>query len=101
MGLLGMLVGLGLLMYLSYRGWSVLLLAPAAALVVAALSAAASAQVPHHPQQASARASGSAWAQELRASAWGSATASASVTSARAAPLAKMWSREPDRPEKL
>ena len=32
MGLLGMLVGLGLLMYLSYRGWSVLLLAPAAAL---------------------------------------------------------------------
>ena len=38
MGLLGMLVGLGLLMYLSYRGWSVLLLAPAAALVVAAFS---------------------------------------------------------------
>lgn len=38
MGLLGMLVGLGLLMYLSYRGWSVLLLAPATALVVAAFS---------------------------------------------------------------
>ena len=38
MGLLGMLVGLGLLMYLSFRGWSVLLLAPAAALVVAAFS---------------------------------------------------------------
>ncbi|HRF82982.1 MAG: GntP family permease [Xanthomonadaceae bacterium] len=38
MGLLGMLVGLGLLMYLSYRGWSVLLLAPAAAVVVAIFS---------------------------------------------------------------
>jgi len=35
MGLLGILVGLGLLVFLSFRGWSVLLLAPAAALVVA------------------------------------------------------------------
>jgi H+/gluconate symporter-like permease len=36
MGLFGILVGLGLLIWLSYRGWSVLLLAPAAALVAAA-----------------------------------------------------------------
>lgn len=36
MGLLGILVGLGLLITLAYRGWSVLLLAPAAALVAAA-----------------------------------------------------------------
>ena len=35
-GLLGILAGLGLLIWLSYRGWSVLLLAPAAALVAAA-----------------------------------------------------------------
>jgi H+/gluconate symporter-like permease len=35
MGLLGILVGLGLLMWLAFRGWSVLLLAPAAALVAA------------------------------------------------------------------
>jgi len=35
-GLLGILVGLALLVYLAYRGWSVLLLAPAAALVAAA-----------------------------------------------------------------
>jgi H+/gluconate symporter-like permease len=34
-GLLGILAGLGLLIWLSYRGWSVLLLAPAAALVAA------------------------------------------------------------------
>jgi H+/gluconate symporter-like permease len=33
MGLLGILVGLGLLIWLAFRGWSVLLLAPAAALV--------------------------------------------------------------------
>ncbi len=38
MGLLGILVGLGLLVFLSYRGWSVLLLAPAAALLVALFS---------------------------------------------------------------
>jgi len=38
MGLLGILVGLGLLIWLSYRGWSILLLAPAAALVAAAFS---------------------------------------------------------------
>jgi H+/gluconate symporter-like permease len=36
MGLLGVLLGLGLLIWLSFRGWSVLVLAPAAALVVAA-----------------------------------------------------------------
>ena len=36
LGLLGILAGLGLLIWLSYRGWSVLLLAPTAALVAAA-----------------------------------------------------------------
>src|ERR1700739_1449180 len=36
MGLVGILVALGLLIWLAYRGWSVLLLAPAAALVAAA-----------------------------------------------------------------
>jgi H+/gluconate symporter-like permease len=36
MGLLGVLIGLGLLIWLAFRGWSVLLLAPAAALVAAA-----------------------------------------------------------------
>jgi H+/gluconate symporter-like permease len=35
MGLLGILLGLGLLIWLAFRGWSVLLLAPAAALVAA------------------------------------------------------------------
>jgi H+/gluconate symporter-like permease len=35
MGLLGILLGLGLLVWLAFRGWSVLLLAPAAALVAA------------------------------------------------------------------
>ena len=35
MGLLGILVGLGLLIWLAFRGWSVLMLAPAAALVAA------------------------------------------------------------------
>ena len=38
MGLLGILVALGLLIWLSYRGWSILLLAPAAALVAAAFA---------------------------------------------------------------
>ena len=38
MGILGILVALGLLIWLAYRGWSVLLLAPAAALVAAAVS---------------------------------------------------------------
>lgn len=38
MGLLGILVALGLLMWLSFRGWSILLLAPAAALLAAAIS---------------------------------------------------------------
>ena len=36
MGLLGILVGLGLLIWMAFRGWSVLLLAPAAALISAA-----------------------------------------------------------------
>lgn len=36
MGFIGILLGLGLLIGLAYRGWSVLLLAPAAALVAAA-----------------------------------------------------------------
>jgi H+/gluconate symporter-like permease len=35
MGLAGIFIGLGLLIWLSYRGWSVLVLAPAAALVAA------------------------------------------------------------------
>ena len=34
-GLLGILIGLGLLILFAYRGWSVLLLAPLAALVAA------------------------------------------------------------------
>jgi H+/gluconate symporter-like permease len=38
MGLLGILLALGVLMWLSFRAWSVLLLAPAAALLVAAFS---------------------------------------------------------------
>ncbi len=38
MGLLGILIALGLLIWLAYRGWSVLVLAPAAALAAAALS---------------------------------------------------------------
>ncbi len=38
MGLLGILFALGILIFLAYRGWSVLLLAPAAALVAAAVS---------------------------------------------------------------
>lgn len=38
MGLLGIFIALGLLIWLAYRGWSVLLLAPAAALVAAAVS---------------------------------------------------------------
>jgi H+/gluconate symporter-like permease len=40
MGLLGIIVGLGLLIWLAYRGWSVLLLAPVAALVAALFSGA-------------------------------------------------------------
>src|SRR5262249_39346231 len=38
LGLLGIGLALPLLMWLAYRGWSVLLVAPAAALVAAALS---------------------------------------------------------------
>lgn len=38
MGLLGILLGLSLLMWLAYRGWSILLVAPLAALVAAAFS---------------------------------------------------------------
>jgi H+/gluconate symporter-like permease len=37
MGLLGILLALRLLVWLAYRGWSVLLLAPAAALIAAAI----------------------------------------------------------------
>jgi H+/gluconate symporter-like permease len=38
MGLLGILLGLALLIWLAYRGWSILLLAPAAALIAAAFA---------------------------------------------------------------
>src|SRR5689334_13853777 len=38
MGLAGILIALGLLVWLSFRGWSVLLLAPAVAIVAAAFS---------------------------------------------------------------
>ena len=38
MGLFGILVGLALLVWLAYRGWSILLLAPGAALIAAALA---------------------------------------------------------------
>src|SRR2546429_6491315 len=38
MGLLGILLALGMLIWLAYRGWSVLLLAPATALVAAAVA---------------------------------------------------------------
>jgi len=38
MGLLGILIGLGVLIWLAYRGWSILLLAPAAALIAAAFA---------------------------------------------------------------
>src|SRR5262245_61919349 len=37
MGLIGILLGLGLLIWLAFRGWSVLLLAPIAAMVAALL----------------------------------------------------------------
>ena len=35
MGLLGILLGLGLLIWLAFRGWSILILAPVAALIAA------------------------------------------------------------------
>src|ERR1700690_3176905 len=38
MGLAGILIALGLLIWLAYRGWSILLLAPAAAILAAALA---------------------------------------------------------------
>ena len=38
MGFIGILLALGLLIWLAYRGWSVLLLAPAAAILAAGLS---------------------------------------------------------------
>ena len=38
MGILGILVALGLLIWLAYRGWSILLLAPAAAVLAAGLA---------------------------------------------------------------
>src|SRR5579864_8866895 len=39
MGLFGILLGLALLVWLAYRGWSILLLAPGAALIAAAFAA--------------------------------------------------------------
>jgi len=38
MGLLGILLGLALLVWLAFRGWSILLLAPIAALIAAAFA---------------------------------------------------------------
>ena len=38
MGLIGILLGLALLMWLAYRGWSVLLVSPLAALIAAVFS---------------------------------------------------------------
>ena len=38
MGLIGVLIALGLLIWLAYRGWSILLLAPAAAILAAGLA---------------------------------------------------------------
>src|SRR6202789_4231799 len=38
MGLVGILIALGLLIWLAYRGWSIFLLAPAAAILAAALA---------------------------------------------------------------
>src|SRR5215471_21635478 len=38
MGLVGILVGLALMMWLAYRGWTVLIVAPVAALLAAAIS---------------------------------------------------------------
>ena len=38
MGLIGILLGLALLMWLAYRGWSILLVSPIAALIAAAFS---------------------------------------------------------------
>ena len=38
MGLFGILLALAVLMWLAYRGWSILLVAPLAALVAAAIS---------------------------------------------------------------
>lgn len=38
MGLLGILIALGLLIWFAYRGWSILLLAPAAAIIAAAFA---------------------------------------------------------------
>src|SRR5262245_48250558 len=38
MGLLGILLGLGLLMWLAYRGWSILLVSPIAAMVTVIVS---------------------------------------------------------------
>jgi len=37
-GLFGILLGLALLVWLAYRGWSILLLAPGAALIAAAFA---------------------------------------------------------------
>jgi len=37
MGLFGILLGLALMMWLAYRGWTVLIVAPAAAILAAAM----------------------------------------------------------------
>ena len=39
MGLFGILLGLALLVWLAYRGWSILLLAPGAALIAVMIGA--------------------------------------------------------------
>ena len=50
MGLVGILLALALLMWLAYKGWSILLLAPAAALLAAAIVARAIAgAIGHRP----------------------------------------------------
>ena len=44
MGLVGILIALGLLIWLAYRGWSILLLAPAAAILAAGIGRRAAAR---------------------------------------------------------
>lgn len=56
MGLLGILLGLSLMIWLAYRGWSILLLAPVAALVAAAF--ASEPLLPHWTQTFMSSAAG-------------------------------------------
>ena len=49
MGLLGILVGLGALIWLSFRGWSILVLAPAAALIAALAAGEPCWRIGHKP----------------------------------------------------